>query len=149
MNGKQPLNDTWLFWNAERLEEFPHVCENDHACAPADGVADDGERESSVSSLLGELFLYVAGVSAAMMGIGLAVLIGSFISAYSALNSPDAAERAAVPAQPSPGLERSAPHAKLTSPEAIVIEPAKSGTAPGGQTSPVRGRGYSREASGT
>lgn len=149
MNSRQPLNDSWLFWNAERLEEFPHVCEDDHACAPADGDADDGEGGSARLAMLEDLLLYVAGVSAAMTGVGLAVLIGSFISAYAALNSPDAADRAAVPAPPYQSLERSAPHAGLTVPEAIEIEPAKPGTAPGGQMSPVRRTGYSGEASGT
>lgn len=147
MNCKQPLDDTWLFWNPERLDEFPHVADDDHVGAPAN-CDDDEERRSATLDLLEDVLLYVAGVSAAMVGVGLAVLIGSFISAYSALNSPGPWERAAVPAQPYLSLERPAQSPEASAPEAIVIEPARAETAGEGEMSPVRGKGYSRPLSG-
>ncbi|MDH3317505.1 MAG: hypothetical protein OER43_17275 [Gammaproteobacteria bacterium] len=147
MNCKQPLDDTWLFWNPERVDEFPHAADDDHVGAPAD-CDDDEERGSAALDLLEDLLLYVAGVSAAMVGVGLAVLIGSFISAYSALNSPGAWERAAVPAQPFLSLERPKQSPDVSAPEAIVIEPATSGKGADGKMSPVRVKGYSRELSG-
>ena len=97
MNGKQPLNDSWLFWNAERLEEFPHVSENDYTCATADTAAKACEQGPSPSAVLEDLLLYIGGASAALAGMGLVILIGSFVSAYSALNGADASHRAAVP----------------------------------------------------
>ncbi len=146
MNCKQPLDDTWLFWNPERLDEFPHIADDDHVGAPAD--CDDDERGSAALDLLEDVLLYVAGVSAAMVGVGLAVLIGSFISAYSALNSPGPWERAAVPEQPYLSLEHPEESPEASAPEAIVIEPARAETAGGGEMSPVRGKGFSRNLSG-
>ncbi len=132
MNSKQPLDDTWLFWNAERLEEFPHVSENDYTCATDDGDAEEGKQGPSPAAILAHLLLYVGGVSAALVGVGLVVLIGSFISAYSALNAADARERAAVPGQPYLSLQRSAPPGKTVPREAIVFVPSRPRTASGG-----------------
>ncbi len=148
MKYKQPLNDTWMFWNAERLDEYPHVSANELACATADDDQEDGEQESSRLAGLELFLLYVGGVSAAMVGMGLVVLIGSFISAYSALNGPAASEQATAPAHPSLSLQHPAPSAKASLPEAIVLEPARSGTAPRGEMSPTRGAGYPRAPSG-
>ncbi len=102
---KQPLNDSWLFWNPERLAEFPHGSEADHVAQPLTEPLDqDAPEESYGFSLLEDLVVYVAGISAAMVGVALAVLIASFISAYSVLN--DAAAR-------NPGVAAMPGHARL------------------------------------
>jgi hypothetical protein len=131
MNSKQPLNDTWLFWNAERIEEFPHASENDYTCATADGDDEKSEQGPSPAAMMEDLLLYVGGVSAALVGMGLVILIGSFVSAYSDLNGADASDRVVVLAQPYLSLQRSARSGKSAPPEAIVLEPARSRTASG------------------
>jgi len=133
MKSKQPLNDSWLFWNAERLEDFPHVSERDYACATVQGDAEEGEHDSSRPAMVEDLLLCVGGVSAAIMGVGLAALIGSFISAYSALNGSGESRHAAVPPRPYLSHQRAAPSAKSVPPKAIVLGPASAGTLPGGR----------------
>lgn len=144
MNGKQPLNDAWMFWNAEHLDEYPQVSEVGHEQAAADEDPEHSGGASSRTAMLELLLLYVGGVSAAVAGMGLVILIGSFLSAYSALNAPVAAERATAPANPYLSLDRPAASAKAGLPEAIVLEPAVSGTARRGEMSPTRGKGTRR-----
>ena len=113
MRTNRLLSDDWLYWNAERLEEFPHGDRNDYAGAAPEADDANEETESRMLSLLEDFLLYVAGVSAAMVGVGFAVLIGSFISAYSALNSPGAMVRA-----------QAAPQAYSRQDPEIALEPA-------------------------
>ncbi|MDX1528985.1 MAG: hypothetical protein R3337_10190, partial [Gammaproteobacteria bacterium] len=103
-------------------------------------------RARSRREMLAELLLYVGGASAAMAGVGLVILIASFISAYSALSTPVAAERAGLPDQPYLSLERPARDAQTLPPQSIVLDPAGSGPAPEGEISPTRGREYPRGA---
>lgn len=148
MIGKQPLDDSWMFWNAEHLDEYPDISENEHEHVTADDEHENGNPGSDRLAMLEVVLLYVGGVSAAMVGMGLVVLIGSFISAYSALNAPATGGQATVPAQPYLSLERPSTSAKARAPEAIVLEPAVTGTAPRGEMSPTGGRGTPREPSG-
>ena len=143
MKRTQPLDDTWLFWNAERIEDFPHVPDDDYAGASDEGESEEtGEDEQARSrrEMLAELLLYVGGASAAMAGVGLVILIASFISAYSALSTPAAAERAGFLEQPYLSLGRPAPDAQTPPLRSIVLEPTGSGPAHEGESSPTRGR---------
>lgn len=148
MSSRQPLNDSWLFWNAERLEEFPHVSEDDCTCASAGSGAEEGDQGARRPAVLENLLLYVGGVSAALVGVGLVLLIGSFLSAYSALNDADASGQAALPARPHLSLRHSAPSAKVVLPEAIVSEPAEPEAKRRGRLSPTQGTATVREPSG-
>lgn len=106
MTTKRPLNDAWLFWDAERLERFPHSSESDHVHAPAAGD-DDAPATPLRVRLLEDVVLYVAGISAAMAGVGFALLVGSFLSAYAALNDAAPQTDARLLAPPA-GIERPA-----------------------------------------
>jgi hypothetical protein len=147
MKSRQPLNDTWLFWNAERLEEFPHVPENDYAPATVDGDPEGGSRGSSPRAMFEALLLYVGGVSAAMVGVGLVIMIGSFISAYAALNGSDDSRYGDVSAPTHLSLQRPAPLAKSAPPEPTGFGAATTGTAPGEEGSAAGGSEYVREPS--
>ena len=143
MRSRQPLNDTWLFWNAERIEDFPHVPDDDYACVTRESEAAEEEDEQAHSrrEILAELLLYVGGASAAMAGVALVILIASFLSAYSALSAPSAG-RAGMPEQPYLSLQRPAPGAQRRPPRSIVLEPAGSGPVLKGETSPTRSGHY-------
>ncbi len=127
MKHTQPLNDSWLFWNAERIEEFPHVSEDDDAKGFAERDAGSGEKKPTVVDMLEDLLLYLAGISAAVVGLGLAILFGSFISAYSALNNTAPTDRAAAVAAPSLSLQQSSPHLSAAPSRAGLTEPTESG----------------------
>ena len=149
MTRTQPLDDTWLFWNAERIEDFPHIPDDDYAGATGEGESEALEEEEQAHlrrEMLAELLLYVGGASAAMAGVGLVILIASFISAYSALRTPAVGERAGLPEEPYLSLKRPTVDAQRPPPRSIVLEPAGSGTAPEGETSPTRGREHPRGA---
>ncbi len=146
MKRTHPLDDTWLFWNAERIEDFPHVLDDDYARGTREGESEETEEDEQAlwrGETLAELLLYVGGASAAMAGVGLVILIASFISAYSALSTP-AGERAGFLEQPYLSLKRPAPDAQSRPPRSIVLEPAGSGPALEGEISPTRGQEYSR-----
>ncbi|MDX1513725.1 MAG: hypothetical protein R3174_08270 [Gammaproteobacteria bacterium] len=79
------MSDAWLFWDAEKLEGYPHTE------APAPGR--EGKRSGADSAhrplrlgLFQDLLIYAAGIVSALVGVGFALLIGSFISAYSMLS---------------------------------------------------------------
>ncbi len=150
MKHTQPLNDSWLFWNAERIEDFPHVADDDYAGAIGEGESEAAEEEDeqahSRREMLAELLLYVGGASAAMAGVGLVILIASFISAYSALSTPAAGEQARLLEQPYLSLKRPVPDAQTLPSPSIVLEPVGSGPALEGEISPTRGRESPRGA---
>lgn len=86
MEQRRPLNDAWLYWDAERLEGFPHSDGGAFDCEhTARGDAGGGPRRPLRLRLTQDILLYAAGVASALFGVGLAVLLGSFISAYSVL----------------------------------------------------------------
>ncbi len=144
MSSKQPLNDTWLFWDAERIDDFPHASDDDYGRTANHRDNESDEQESSQLALVENLLLCVGGISAAMAGMGLVILIGSFLSAYSALNGPLAGEEAVAPTQPYLSLQRPAPEAQMPPPPSIVLEPSESESAPAGEVSPARSTGSPR-----
>lgn len=87
MERLKPLSDAWLFWDAERLDNYPHS-END---PPARRETGAGPGEVSMRKLLprrpfGNHLICAAGVVAVMFVVGLAALLGSFLSAYTMLS---------------------------------------------------------------
>ncbi len=96
MTVKQPLSDAWLYWDPERVNGYPHTSDpapEGARSAPRGDVPVAGKRLRL--SMFEDLLLYVAGIASALVGVALAVLLGSFISAYSMLN--DLGERARQP----------------------------------------------------
>lgn len=138
MSSKQPMNDAWLFWDAERIEDFPHASDDGYPRTADERDDESDEQASSRRALVESLLLYVGGISAALAGVGLVILIGSFLSAYSALSGPLASQDAVAPMQPYLSLQRPAPEANAPRGESIVLEPARSDSAPGGALSPAR-----------
>ena len=90
MYRRRPLSDAWLFWDAERLDGYPH---SDGTVPGSEGFTRSGRhrraRQPLRLRLLQDILLYGAGVASALLGVGLAVLLGSFISAYSVLSEVD------------------------------------------------------------
>ncbi len=144
MSSKQPLSDAWLFWDAERIEDFPHASDDDYAPTPNERDDESDDQESSRLALVENLLLYIGGISAAMAGVGLVILIGSFLSAYSALNRPLAGEEAVAPLQPYLSLQRPMPDAQMPPLPSLVLEPSESESAPAGEVSPARAAGSPR-----
>jgi hypothetical protein len=138
MSGKPPLDDRWLYWNAERLDDFPHVAEDDYACAIAEAAA-GGDSGSPRRTGREDLLLYVGGVSAAVAGVVLVITIGSFISAYSALSGSGEGRRGEAPGGTYLGLQRPAGSAQTSPPAAMVGEPGRAGQATGGEASTAGG----------
>ncbi len=101
MNVKQPLSDAWLYWDPERVNGYPHTSDpepEEAQPAPRGDIPFAGKQLRL--SMFEDLLLYVAGIASALVGVALAVLLGSFISAYSMLN--DFGERARQPIVPYP-----------------------------------------------
>ena len=148
MSHKKPLDDAWFFWDAERVDEFPHFSDNDCTRETAHDDAAHNARERPRPAMLEDLMLYVGGIGAALLGMGLVILIGSFISAYSALNGAGAGERAEWPTQPYLSFKRPAPAGVDAPRRTAPLEPAPSATAAGGSMRPTRGAVPARERSG-
>ena len=101
MDIKQPLSDAWLYWDPERVNGYPHTSDpepEEAQPAPRGDVPVAGKQLHL--SMFEDLLLYVAGIAYALVGVALAVFLGSFISAYSMLN--DFGEHARRPIIPYP-----------------------------------------------
>lgn len=87
MGRLRPLSDAWLYWDAERLEGFPHSdSAHQDALPPEADLQRHDPRKTLRLRLLEDLLIYGAGIVSALLGMGLAVLLGSFIATYSALS---------------------------------------------------------------
>jgi hypothetical protein len=101
MTVKQPLSDAWLYWDPERISGYPHTSDPEPERAQSTrGGEVPGAGKRLRLCMFEDLLLYVAGIASALVGVALAVLLGSFISAYSMLN--DFGERARRPIVPYP-----------------------------------------------
>jgi hypothetical protein len=101
MTVKQPLSDAWLYWDPERISGYPHTSDPEPEgtqSTPGGYVPGAGKRLRLC--MFEDLLLYVAGIASALVGVALAVLLGSFVSAYAMLS--DVGERARQPIVPYP-----------------------------------------------
>jgi len=107
MGQRRPLSDAWLFWDAERLESYPHSGSTGaDARQPAQGPISETPGKPLRLRLLEDLLLYFAGVASAMVGVGLALLLGSFISAYSVLTDVKPASDESIVDYPALNLDK-------------------------------------------
>lgn len=84
----KPLSDAWLFWDAERLEAYPHSDSGPEACEDSVTESDAADPPGPLRLRLFEhLLVYVAGIASALVGMGLAVMLGSFVHAYGVLSA--------------------------------------------------------------
>ncbi len=107
MDRRRPLSDAWLVWDAERLEGYPH---SDGPAARLDESAPAGQhgraRKPLGQRLLHDVLLYGAGVASALFGVGLALLLGSFISAYSVLTEVSRVENRSIVEYPAANFDQ-------------------------------------------
>lgn len=107
MGRLRPLSDTWLFWDAERLESYPHSDGDSRESADTTTARVEGPpREPLRVRLLEDLLIYVAGIASALIGVGLVLLLGSFLSAYSVLSEVNRASGESIVAYPSLKVDR-------------------------------------------
>lgn len=108
MGRLKPLSDAWLYWDAERLEGYPHSDGDSRESADTTTARVEGPpRKPLRVRLLEDLLIYVAGIASALIGVGLALLLGSFLSAYSVLSEVNRASGESIVAYPSMKAGRS------------------------------------------
>lgn len=85
MTKQKHLNDAWLYWDPEQMDTFPHSSMA-HPQTSERTPRETGKRAKPLQlRLFEDVVLYAAGLASAIAGIGLVILLGSFISAYSVL----------------------------------------------------------------
>ena len=88
MGSLKPLSDAWLFWDAERLDAYPHSDSGPEAGEESVTESDAADPPGPLRLRLFEhLLVYVAGIASALVGMGLAIMLGSFVHAYSVLSA--------------------------------------------------------------
>ena len=80
------MSDAWLFWDPERLEAYPHSGGSGAEPGLPTTEGADSVGRSFRLEMFQDLLIYAAGIASALIGVALAVLVGSFISAYSVLS---------------------------------------------------------------